>query len=105
MLIGAGADVNKPSNYLDRPTEPIAIAASRGVEHAAKLLEEAGARTRMKAAIGWTLHAACFAGQKDVVRLLIKTGANVSERDERGKTPMPDSFLIRSAFKTSAKAE
>jgi ankyrin repeat protein len=89
VLVKAGADVNKPSSFWGRMVQPMQIAATRGQEQVIKILKNAGVKMSLKEALqGWTLDKACFAKQTGVVRLLLKTGADVNKTGYGGKTPL-----------------
>lgn len=84
-LIDAGADVNTADNA---GLTPLMYAAMNGYPDAARLLIARGARVNDKSKAGDSalLLAARYSGEPTVVSLLLKSGADASVRDARGRT-------------------
>ncbi|MBI4027479.1 MAG: ankyrin repeat domain-containing protein [Verrucomicrobia bacterium] len=92
LLIGAGADVNKPLPQSDGLCS-LHVAARRGDPSFVRLLLEAGANVNVAGKRGWTpLHAAAAAGQHQVIQSLIAAGASLDAQTTigfpAGETPL-----------------
>jgi ankyrin repeat protein len=99
MLLAAGANPNTPT---DDGSTPFMIAAGLGgggggrqrpdgsnpAKERVTLLLDAGAQINAVNEAGFTaLHGAAFAGNSEVVQLLVEKGAAINAQDFRGRTP------------------
>ena len=82
MLIRHGADVNMQAGSDDNAT-PMDIAVRKGLHDTVELLIESGADIPFP-----DIHFAAFQGDVSKIKDLIQRGANVDEKDRRGKTPL-----------------
>ncbi len=88
LLVESGADVNNPSNNVQRVTPLHSAAAAQDVE-TARLLLERGADPNARQAGGFTpLHTAGENGQIEMIRLLLEHGADPAVQAEDGKSPL-----------------
>jgi ankyrin repeat protein len=89
LLIRAGADVNA---YNQEGWTPLHAAASGGFPALVALLLDSGARINSpnKRTGATALNEAAFRGQVEVVRLLIRRGADINERDREGASPLDE---------------
>lgn len=84
FLLAKGADANASDNFGETP-----ILAARGSTMVGLLIDngaDVDAKTRRLQRT--KLHDACFAGDRDVVVLLVRHGADIHARDFQGETPL-----------------
>jgi hypothetical protein len=87
ILIGRGADVNRPSGVGDQT--PLHMAARRGNIAIAQALLDAGADLEARDTKGETpLRRAVNCGHPEFISLLLARGADVNTRDKQGCTPL-----------------
>lgn len=85
-LVNGGADLTL-RRHEDECT-PLMLAAAYGLEDVVSLLLEAGAGASDTSVGGSALNRAAEEGHAEAVRLLLRHGANVNDRDQSGQTPL-----------------
>ncbi|MHC4526735.1 MAG: ankyrin repeat domain-containing protein [Planctomycetota bacterium] len=101
LLIDAGANVNANANTIGAPLHMTALSARPESKNIAKLLIAKGADVNQKGFLQdmTALHLAVDFRNRDIFEVLIASGAEVSVKDENGRTPlhytsMPKNKLI-----------
>ena len=83
LLAAPGIDINKPNEY---DFTPLSEAIFNGHTECANLIRAACDISPLKA--NSSLYAAACAGNAEIVRLLLASGADVNMADENGRTPL-----------------
>ncbi|XP_077453890.1 B-cell lymphoma 3 protein homolog [Stigmatopora argus] len=87
MLLGAGADINAMD--IKSGQNPLILAVeSNNVEMVKFLIENGCDVNRSSYSANTALHSACARGQTDMVRALLKSGANSSVKNYHNDTPV-----------------
>ncbi|KAF5833477.1 ankyrin repeat-containing domain protein [Dunaliella salina] len=89
MLLDAGADVDKPINFLVGGTTPLYRACQNGHKEVAQLLLERGATLDAANEVEQTpMFIACEEGHKEIVQLLLDAGVDVDDANDDGDTAL-----------------